>query len=139
MSKYVLPYARAFLIFPVLKGTKGNQMPVHRRQIAQVILLLTAVIFCMTPIVSYYQPSHKLHVQKDFRLEAATSEDGLDASVQPVYKIKPLSSELFTLSGIRLDIKRALSGAYATETVFLPHEIVRTAHYFRAPPSSLLS
>ncbi len=96
-------------------------MPVHGKQISRVILLLSAVIFCMTPVISYYQPSHELRMQEDFKLRAAAAENGLDASIQPLYKIKQSSSELFTLSDIRLDITRAVFGEYSTETVFRPH------------------
>jgi len=112
-------------------------MPVHGKQISRVILLLSAVIFCMTPVTSYYQPSHQFRVQEDFKLRTAIAEDGIDASVQPIYKIHQSSSELFTLTGIRLDITRAVFGEYSTETVFRPHEITHIAHYFRAPPSLL--
>jgi len=114
-------------------------MPARRKLMSQVILLLSAVLFCVTPVCSYYQPSHDLRLQEDFKLRAAKAENGLDASVQPLYKVKQSSSELFTLSDIRLDMKRAVFGAYYTETVFRPHEIIRIAHYFRAPPSSCLS
>ncbi len=112
-------------------------MPVHGKQISRVILLLSAVIFCMTPVSSYYQPSHELRMQEDFKLKAPTAENGLDASIQPLYKIQQPSSELFTRSDIRLDITRAVFGEYSTETVFRPHEITHIAHYFRAPPSLL--
>ncbi len=114
-------------------------MPARRKLISQVILLLSAVVFSITPVSSYYQPSHELRMQEDFKLRAATAGSGLDASVQPLYKIKQTSSELFTLRDIRPDMQRAVSGDYSTETVFRPHEIIRIAHYFRAPPSSLLS
>lgn len=114
-------------------------MPVRRKWISQAILLLSAVVFSIAPVSSYYQPSHDLRMQEDSKLRAATAENGLDASVQPLYKIKQTSSELFTLRDIHLDITRAVSGDYSTETVFRPHEIIRIAHYFRAPPSSLLS
>ncbi|OPY92151.1 MAG: hypothetical protein A4E73_01415 [Syntrophaceae bacterium PtaU1.Bin231] len=110
-------------------------MTVRRELGSRVILLLSAVVFCITPVSSYYHPSHDLRIQEHFELRAMTAESGLDASVQPLYKVKQSSSELFTLCDIRLDVKRAVSGAYSTETVFRPHEIIRIAHYFRAPPS----
>jgi len=112
-------------------------MSIRGKLISRVILLLSAVIFCLTPVTSYCQPSHQLRLQDDFKLRAATAENGLDASIQPLYKIKQASSELFTLSDIRLDITRAVFGEYSTETVFRPHEITYIAHYFRAPPSLL--
>ena len=111
-------------------------MPVRGKLISRVLLLLSAVIFCLTPVSSYYQPSHQLRLQ-DYKLRAPTAENGLDASIQPLYKIKPFSSELFILSDVRLDITRALFGEYSTDTVFRPHEITYIAHYFRAPPALL--
>jgi hypothetical protein len=114
-------------------------MPARRKLISQIILLFSAAVFCVTPVSSYYQPSHDLRMHEDSKLRAATAENGLDASVQPLYKIKQSSSELFTICTIRLDMKRAVFGEYSTETVFRPHEIIRFAHYFRAPPSSILS
>ncbi len=112
-------------------------MSAHGNRISRVVLFLAAIVFCMTPVSFYYQPSHQLRLQEDFKLRATITGDGLDASVQPLYKIKQPTSEIFSLSDTRLDITRAVFGEYSTETIFRPHETIRIAHHFRAPPLTL--